>query len=303
MGRVKKLLLTVLYPPGAVAAALIPLSAAGLIYTLLPGSADHDAVTYLSYILSSYTLTIICLRVPALYRIAKTIKDENIYLNRYFHDPALRVKLSLYFSMTINTLYGLVQAYLGIINKSIWFYALCAYYILLGVIRFFLLRQVKKSTLCPHPIKEYINYRRCGYALLVMNAALSAIVFYIVRQNRGFKHHYIVTIAIAAYTFYSLILAIVNIIKYRKYKSPVISAAKIISLVSAMVSMLSLETAMLCSFGQDNDQHFRTVMTGVSGSAVCIIILTMAIFMIVHATRKIKQLNEGVSSHGSGKQV
>ena len=53
----------------------------------------------------------------------------------------------------------------------------------------------------------------------------------------------------AMYAFYNIITAVMNVVKYRKYRSPVMSAAKVVSLAATLVSMLSLETAMLTQFG------------------------------------------------------
>ena len=72
----------------------------------------------------------------------------------------------------------------------------------------------------------------------------------------------------AAYTFASLTLAIVNAFRDKRYGSPAYSAAKAISLVSAIVSVLTLENAMLTAFGQDNSELFRQIMLGATGAAV-----------------------------------
>ena len=53
----------------------------------------------------------------------------------------------------------------------------------------------------------------------------------------------------ALYTFYALTMSIVDIVKYRKMGSPVMSTAKIVSLSAALVSLLNLETAMLAQIG------------------------------------------------------
>ena len=70
-----------------------------------------------------------------------------------------------------------------------------------------------------------------------------------------------------------------------------LSAAKVISLVAALVSILSLETAMLARFGSEDDPLFRKVMTGATGCSVCVIVLGMALFMIVKASKQLKQIN------------
>ena len=94
--------------------------------------------------------------------------------------------------------------------------------------------------------------------------------------------------AMAAYTFYITVTAVVNLVKYRKHGSPVLSAAKMIDLVAAMVSMLSLTTAMLAQFGTEDSPAFRQMMTGATGGGVCAVVLGMAVFMIVGATKRLK---------------
>lgn len=95
----------------------------------------------------------------------------------------------------------------------------------------------------------------------------------------------------ALYAFYNVITAVRDVVKYRKYKSPVMSAAKAIELAATLVSMLSLETAMLMQFdtGQ-NSSLFRRTMTAATGGFVCIFILAMAVFMILQATKKLNRL-------------
>jgi uncharacterized protein (DUF2062 family) len=92
----------------------------------------------------------------------------------------------------------------------------------------------------------------------------------------------------ALYAFYAMITAIINVVKFRKLGSPILSAAMIVNLTAAMVSMLSLETAMLAEFGGE-DAGLRLWMTRASGGVVCTFVLGMAIYMIVRSTRYIKQ--------------
>lgn len=58
------------------------------------------------------------------------------------------------------------------------------------------------------------------------------------------------------------------------------SAAKIINLTAALVSMLSLETAMLTQFGAGKDAAFRQRMIAMTGTGVCALVLGMAVSMI-----------------------
>ena len=291
MIKLKRLIFKILFPHTAVILLLIPVSAVMLLYAFTEKKLV-SAVQYAAYGLSAYTMTVLCAKAPVLYKKARAIKQENKYAVLNFSDAALRVKISLYGSFMINVLYAVMQLGLGFINHSVWFYALSGYYLLLAAMRFLLLKNSRNESLGKNLYREYLNYRLCGIILLLMNITLSVIAFYIVSQNKGFTYHYIMTISMAAYTFTVFTTAVVNLIRYRKYNSPVISASKIINLVAAFVSMLSLETAMFTAFGEGNSPNFRKIMTACTGAAVCVIVLAMAIYMIDHSTKQLHQLEK-----------
>ena len=124
-----------------------------------------------------------------------------------------------------------------------------------------------------------------------MNLTLSLMIFFMIYWNRTFIHNEITTIALAAYTFTAFTIAIVNISKYRKYNSPVYSVSKIISLASATVSILTLEATMLTTFGDGSmSLTDRRIMLGCTGGAISIFIITMAIYMIVQSSKRIKKI-------------
>jgi uncharacterized protein (DUF2062 family) len=130
----------------------------------------------------------------------------------------------------------------------------------------------------------------CGYALLVMNQALAVIVGYIVHENQGYSYPGLLIYGMALYAFYAMITAIINVVKFRKLGSPILSAAMIVNLTAAMVSMLSLETAMLSEFGSE-DARLRLWMTGISGGVVCTVVLALAVYMLVRASKTLKQVS------------
>lgn len=272
---------------------LVPLSAILLISSFV-FPAMHDIIRYLSYIMSAYTLAALCCKAPVAVQSLKQISIVNRCITRYRSDTRLRVMISLYGSFTYNAAYAVFQLVLGFWHSSVWFYAMSAYYIMLAVMRFRLLTYTRKNIPGRDREAELRHYRLCGIILAMMNLALSVIVFYIAWQNRTFRHHEITMISMAAYTFTTFTLAVINIVKYRKYRSPVYSAAKILSFTSAMVSMLTLETAMLTVFGQsggNSDPFFHRLMTGVTGAAVLITVLVMSLYMIVKGTQELRKIS------------
>lgn len=286
------------FPHVALRLFLVPVSAVLLVYSMVFVGTE-SVLAIASYVLSAYTLTVWCFKIPDVIRFFKSFKRENVYVRRWSEDTRLRVNVSLFGSLVWNTAYGLLQLWLGFLHRTFWFCSLAAYYILLAVMRFFLVRHTLRHKPGERMHKELVKYCACGWIFLIMNLALSLMVFFMIYWNRTFEHDEITTIMMAAYTFTSLTFAIVNSVRYRKYNSPIYSASKAISLASASVSMLTLESTMLTTFGATTvDGPTRRLFLALSGGAIALFIVIMAIYMIVNGTKKLKLLHEKDGKHG-----
>ncbi len=288
--KLKRLGVALLYPHIAIMIVLVPVSAVLLVGSMVFVGTD-SIIAYVSYVVATYTLTVWCFKIPYLIRFFKTFKNENKYAIRWQSDTRLRINVSLYGSLIWNALYGLFQLWLGFYHHTFWFSSLGAYYICLGIMRFSLLLHTRKYAEGEKMEGELKKYRACGWVFLVMNVVLSVIVFFMIYFNRTFEHHMITAIAMASYTFSTLTVAIINVVKYRKYNSPVFSASKAISFASALVSILTLEATMLTTFGDGTmTDDMQKLMLGMTGAVISVIIVSMAIFMIVNGTKRIKEL-------------
>jgi len=283
----KKLGKALLFPHIAVMIILIPIATVFLVASML-FLGTESPIAIVSYVLAAYTLTVWCFKIPAMIGFFKTFKNENKYAVRWQDDARLRVKVSLYGSLLWNVAYALFQLWLGFYHRTFWFYSLGAYYLCLAVMRFFLLNHTRKYAPGEKRQTELIKYRACGWIFLLMNLALTLIVFFMLYWNRTFEHHMITAIAMAAYTFTAFTTAIVNIVKYKKYNSPVYSASKAISFAAACVSMLTLTSTLLTTFSDGTmDAATQKFMLGSVGFAVSGVVLVMAIYMIVGSTKKL----------------
>jgi len=281
----KKIGKRILFPHGGVIAALIPAAAALLVWSFIRED-TASPVSIASYALSFYALVVLCLRVPEIIRWVQRFRRENPYYLRYTADVRLRMSVSLLRACLFNAAYAVFQLCLGIKHASVWFYAMAGYYLILGLMRLMLINHVRKYRPGQNMAREWRKYRLCGACLLTVNFALAIFILYFVFRIREFRHHEITTIAMAAYTFLSFTIAVTNVIRYRKYASPVYSAAKAVSLVSASVSMLTLENALLTAFGQNNPVMFHRIMLGLSGAAVIALVQGIAVYMILRARGK-----------------
>ena len=216
MSKWSKLLKTIIYPHIVVVVFLTTTSIFGLIYSF----ANKNAIPflqYLSYVISAYTLTIICFRMPKIIKFFKTFKQENKYMRKWFSDVHLRMNVSLYGSLIWNIAFAIFQLVLGFYHKSFWFYSMFAYYTMLGVMRFFLVKHTRKYKANEEVTIEIKKSIICGYLLIAMNLALAIILFFMVYWNRTFYHHMITAIAMAAYTFITFTFSIIRYWSYVNY--------------------------------------------------------------------------------------
>ncbi len=285
----KNVLRRLLAPHIAIMLLLLPVSAGGLVYTMLR-LPEHSPVRIGSYVVAFYTLTVWCVRIPELVVFCRNFQKQNKYARLWLGNTRLRVNVTLLWSVLWNTAYGLFQLALGIYHRSWWYYSLAGYYVSLAVMRFFLVRHSTRHRPGEKMREELLRYRTCGWVFLLTNLALTGMIAYLVFENRPVRHHEITTIAMAAFSFTTLTVAIVNVFRYRKYGSPVYSASKAISLASACVSMLTLENTMLQTFRGELSTRETRLFLGLSGGVIALFILAMAVYMIGSSDRKLKEL-------------
>lgn len=297
MERVKKILKRIFLPPPLLVVVIAAPAFAAVFYVLAKGIGGPPA--YLSYLASAYALVVLGLGVPGAVRgarrrlerhpLAKKIAGVAL-VRRYARDGAFRAEVSLGIGFIINLLYIVMKLASGIYYRSLWFVFLAVYYALLAVMRLLLLWRRGWPEGKARREWELRRYRLCGCMLLLMNLALGGIVVFMVRYGRGYEYPGTLIYAMAAYSFYAVAAAAVNAAKARRHQSPVLSAAKAVSLAAALVSILSLETAMLAQFGSGDAPLFRKAMTAATGGGVCVIVLAMALFMITKGSKQLRQL-------------
>ena len=287
----KKILNKMLYPPIWLMTLLTVASAVVLPLVFIKGWKESP-IAYAVYVLAFYTVSVLCLFfgkvLPKQYKEIKQKIYTNPFGNKYMTDAAFKVRVSLYSSLAINLAYSAFKLISGIFYSSLWIEAFAVYYILLSVIRFILLHHIERKK-DAGLIEEYRSYRISAVLMMFINLTLSGIVLNMIVKNEAAAYSDIYVITSAAYTFYILTVSIIDLVKYRKYKSPVMSSAKAIRFAQALVSLLSLEASMLVQFG--DDESYRRLMLALTGAGVCIIVLAMSVYMIIRSVKEIKRLS------------
>lgn len=291
----KSLWKTLLFPPLWVLIVLTLLTAAGMI-VVFGKNLSHTPIAYAVYAVAFYTLCVVSLFfakvLPKQWKAFQAKLHTYPLLHRYMTDPAFKTRVSLFLSLGVNLLYAGMNVLSWALYRSMWFVVLAVYYAILSVMRFLLVRYIHSHTLGGDRLGELQRARLCSCILLLLNFVLTGAVLMILYQDKGFTYHGILIYVMAAYTFYITTHAIISLMKYRKYHSPVMTTSKIIALSAALVSMLALETAMFSRFGGDMTRETRQLMIALTGAGVSGVVIVLSVLMIVKTAQEIKEIQE-----------
>ena len=208
------------------------------------------------------------------------------FLKKIKDNIEFRIKLFLLISLIFNFGYAIFLFVVSQVYFSKWFLVMSLYYALLSTARIFIFFEINpKNSLR----KKILIMRACGYFLFLLNLVVSVMVFLLIYNAPYTKYHEIIVITLAAYTFSALTIAIVNIVRYLKKNEYVYSCVKMISLISASVSMLTLTNTMLATFGSENEL-LRSIILPILSGVVAIFIIVCAILMIKKANNDLKVL-------------
>lgn len=279
-----------LFPPLALVPPLIVL-AAGLLIHVFAGGLDGTPLAYAVYTFSAYALLIACTSVPAALAMGRRIR-QNEQIGRFLSDYAFRTRMALRLGLLLNLAFAVFKFAAGCLYASYWLSALGFYYAVLALMRFFLLRRIRRSDAQPgafDPIAPYRAYRLTGAMMFVLNAVMSVIIFQVIRDNRTYSYPGSFIYAFGAYAFYKITMAVVNLVRRRRQDDPLLSAARHLNLAVAMMSVFSLQTALLSAFGGE-DGAFRLLINAASGAVICAGILFIAVMMVIRGNRAIRAL-------------
>lgn len=170
-----------------------------------------------------------------------------------------RIVLFAVFSFSLNLLYAFYHAALGIINQSVWFITMCAYYIVLSTMRLsaVLCERKNRSTLSNGI--EYFVMKLCGVLLILLNFILAGAIYISLSQNIATKYGEIIMITIATYTFSKITMTVIKAVKQRKNPSPLLSVIRSISYAEVAASVLTLQRSMLVSFDGMSNTEMHTM--------------------------------------------
>ena len=173
-------------------------------------------------------------------------------------------------SLAFNIAFAIYHLVLGLITRSWWLLTLGSYYLVLSIVRFAVLR---------FKFRERFITKFTGWMLIILSIPLVGTVILSVVQDRGHELHMIVMIAMAAYAFTKITLAIIKFIQARRSISATLITLRNISLAHAFVSIFALQRSMLASFEGMTDGEI-VIMNATLGSFVCVIVFLLGLNLV-----------------------
>ena len=242
---------------------------------------------YFLYALSAYSLAALCVKLPGAIRAGRHWLFRHPKLASLLKNEELHFKLGLYFEQFINFAYGIFKITSGVIWGSAWIGCDGIYNMVQALIQLFqILRRKVTGTL----EQQWKSYRLCGVLVLLMHLSLTGIVFQMVNWNRAEEQGEILVITTAFFAFYKITTSFISIVKDRKHQHPVDSSIRMLNLAQAIFAIFSLQASMFHTFG--TGEGWEHLLNLITGCAVCLLVVSIGIYMIRRGSREIKKLRE-----------
>lgn len=267
---------------------------------------DSVVVKILSYIVyalsavglgySIYTIVIYAPRIKN--RVEESLK-KNAILSNLMEDYTYKTAIFSIISVIITIAFASTNLVGAIRYKRVWYGAIAVYYFLLLLFRGGILLAnrlcYKRQSGLDYERSKLKIYMAGGILLLIIEVAMATVITNLMLSENPTQKGEIMTIATAAYTFYKMTMAIINLVKARKTKNPITQALRNINLADACMSLVSLTVLMLSTFGGDSELIY--MKAGV-GFAVCALIMVLSVIMISRAVRGLKELKGAKENEG-----
>lgn len=275
----------------------------GITFALIAGTVALIVLNYMEWpvyiaygvsaVFSVYTIYSLPRFIPKIKEMMLERAKSHPFANSLLTSYGFRTVAFSVLSFVINIGFAVFNAVLGVITLSYWYAIFACYYIFLSVLRGVILvgsYQAKKRAAGDETVYAVYKlklYRMCGIFLLILELALAAAVSLMILSTRPTEYSEIMAITSAAYTFYKIIFAIVNVFKVRRMQDPMLQCFRNINLTDAAVSLLTLQVTLVAVFS-DERTEMMNILNAVTGFIVCALTVVMGILMIVRSTIRLK---------------
>lgn len=199
--------------------------------------------------------------------------NNSPWVQRYRADRTFRRTVSLYQGMALNSLNALFRLTIGLWCMSPWLLSMAAYHGVLGGMRGYLI--VSRHRKRP----ERNCYRLIAWLLMLLNCPMGGMIVLMIYTDAAYACPGVLIYLSALEAFVALGMAIHGLIRFQKQESPIFSAARVLNFVSAMMSILGLQTALIGRFSA-HGENYRQMMNALTGVGVEVCVIACAVLML-----------------------
>lgn len=199
-----------------------------------------------------------------------TIKKKIINLK---NDYNKRTYILTSLNIIISFLYASYNEMIGIMYNLIWNECIGIYYFLLVIIRIILIYGKNHKNQNRIILISYLFF-------LIISVAMLPPIILMINNQRKYNLGLIPAIAMAAYTTFSITMAIINVKKTKNSKEVLVKQIRLINLISSLLSILVLQnTIILANGGYDENMTILSIYTSIG-------IIFIIIFVIIFSFKK-----------------
>ena len=208
-------------------------------------------------------------------------KELMHYKERYlgnYHDRTMLFSVS---SVVINAILGLVKLGTGIALFSPWFIANGIYYPLLCAARGRVLGKFRQTKDIGDKVlrfdRQFLIYRHNGIFVCLIGLSYFGVCLAMYFYKTTISYPFYILYGVAAMAFYKITMAIYGIVVTKRMKNPLLSTMKIIALIDACVSIVSIQCALIAM----DDPAAASASSALFGMGCSVGFLAIGVFMLL----------------------
>lgn len=243
---------------------IIVAAAFPLVAYVLIREEEGTPLSFAAYLLSAYALVLVIARLVYVIRSCR--------IKEIIPERDVRLLFSLGVSTFISAAHGIYLIIAGLYTTYLFSQLTGIYYILLAVLRYSLLTNMKKDA-------GKQELKAAPYLLLAANIIMSGVIAVQIAEGKGtgYPGHFIYGAAL--YAFYMIILSTRNIKKDAHSENEALRMARSLAFSVSLVTLFSLQLSMLSAFGEDG--LFKLVMNIATGIIVILMTISIPVFILI----------------------
>ena len=285
-----------------VACVLLGVTAAGFIkneYFTFPEPVKWCALSLFIIALMFFAASFICERAKDISARINILFERKPVLGKIAEDYSFRTVVIARASLMGNAALAVFKGVMGAVNSSYWLATLSIYYIVLCLAKYMLLRGERLIKRCKDyrqkQILEWRCYARTGITVIFMQIVLNSLLYLMTMYKTGFVYEGRLVFVVVIYDIICFCTAISFMIRLKKRQSPVIISLRTVSLASSLVSLMSLQTAVLSMVLRGEAAETKRMIITITGAAVSVVLAGLGLYMIIKGKKKINALLRSVN--------